>query len=344
MRAAVFADVGRLSLEDRPEPTPAPDEVLLEVQACGICGTDVQILSVPPRHPARPGVILGHEFVGIVRGRGSAVRGLDPGERVAVLTDVPCRSCRWCRRGLAAHCEDLRSLGIFEDGGLAPAVAVPASACYPIADHVPSEIACLAEPIACALQGLRRVSLTPGDAAAVLGGGPMGLIFAALLRAGGAGSVLVVEPSERRRHLAGLLGTSHAIDPSAEEPASAIRERTDGLGADLVVDAVGAQLETALAAVRPGGQVLLFGMDQRAVTSVRQFDLTARAVRVVGTFAGTSSFADATRVLETGLVDWTPLVTHVLPLEGIRDGLELVRSRVGLKVVISLSLSDDPRA
>src|ERR671935_2623199 len=145
MEAAVLADVGTLALEERPLPSVArPDDVLLEVECCGICGTDLHILSVPPGHPASVGVVLGHEFVGTVREIGEGVTSLRPGDRVVVAANVSCGQCVWCRRGLVNHCESFSTHGIFVDGGLAQNVVVPAATCFPIAADVPAHIAALA--------------------------------------------------------------------------------------------------------------------------------------------------------------------------------------------------------
>ena len=202
MPAAVFADVGRLEVADRPVPRlERPEEVVLDVEACGVCGTDLHILEVPPGHPAEVGVVLGHEIVGVVSEAGADVTSLRPGERVAVAPNVWCGHCAWCRRGLRQHCENVTTIGIFVDGGLAPHVRVPARACYPVSADLPAHVAALAEPLSTVVHGARRAAVFPGETATVLGAGPVGLMFTALFRAAGA-RVLVVEPAEDRRALA----------------------------------------------------------------------------------------------------------------------------------------------
>jgi threonine dehydrogenase-like Zn-dependent dehydrogenase len=337
VRAAVFGGNGVLRLEERTEPRISrDDEVLLEVEACGICGTDLRILDVPPGHPAEPGVVLGHEFVGIVRETGPQVRGVRPGDRVAVVTDIPCGACSACHRGRASQCERLRSLGVFEDGGLAPLAVVPAAACHPVDAELPPEIAALAEPIACVASALRRCELPLGGSVAILGAGPIGLIFTGLLRATGAGRVVVVEPMARRGDAALALGADRVVDPRTVDPVGAVLEATAGRGADLVVDAVGNQLPTALAAAAPAGRVVLFGMDEQARAEVSQFDITRRELTVLGAFASPDAFATAVDVLDRGLVDWRPLVSHVLPLEEIQRGIDLLRAGEAVKVVMDV--------
>jgi threonine dehydrogenase-like Zn-dependent dehydrogenase len=136
MPAAVFADIGKLELVERPVPRlRRPGDVLLDVQSSGICGTDLHILSTPPGFEATPGTVLGHEFVGVVRGAGADVMSLAPGDRVVVAPNVSCGQCSSCRRGLRNHCENFTTHGVFIDGGLAPHVVVPASQCFPIGHH-----------------------------------------------------------------------------------------------------------------------------------------------------------------------------------------------------------------
>lgn len=337
MKAAVFRGDGVLRLEERTEPRISrDDEVLLEVEACGICGTDLHILDVPPAHPAEPGVVLGHEFVGIVRESGPEVRGVRPGDRVAVATDIPCGGCSACHRGRASQCERLRSLGVFEDGGLAPLAVVPAAACHPVDVGLPRETAALAEPIACVVSALGRCELPLGGSVAILGAGPIGLIFTGLLRAAGAGRVVVIEPMARRRDAALALGADRVVDPRAIDPVGAVLEATVGRGADVVVDAVGNQLPTAMAAAAPAARVVLFGMNENARAEIAQFEITRRELTLLGAFASPDSFATAVDILDRGLVDWRPLVSHVLPLEEIHRGIELLRSGEAVKVVIDV--------
>ena len=138
MRAAVFSGPGRLEILERPVPhVDSPSDVVLDVEACGICGSDLQILNDPPRHPAKVGVVLGHEFVGVIADAGSDATDLHVGDRVVVAPNVSCGACSACRRGRRNHCERFTTLGIFADGGLAPKVRVPASQCHPISADLP---------------------------------------------------------------------------------------------------------------------------------------------------------------------------------------------------------------
>src|SRR3954470_923964 len=140
MRAAVYEGEGRLVVRDVPDPVPAPDEVLIEVEACGVCGSDVQIINVPPGHPSTPPVIIGHEFVGRVRAVGSAVTDVSVGTRVVVDPDPKCGACASCRAGRPANCVNIVALGVHRDGALAKLVTAPATSAYPIDEELPAEL------------------------------------------------------------------------------------------------------------------------------------------------------------------------------------------------------------
>src|SRR5918994_438544 len=278
MIAAVFEGDGRLSITERPAPSrERPDDVLIEVEACGICGTDVHILDVPPGHPATPGVIMGHEFVGIVREPGPEAIGVERGRRVAVAANLSCGSCSWCKRGVPSHCDHFSTMGIFRDGGLASFAVAPAPACHEVSGDLPREIAALTEPLSCVVNGVEQAQLLPGESAVVIGAGPIGLLFLALFRAAGASSVIVVETMELRRD----------------------------------------------AAKRMGAEVC-------------QYDITRNELTVFGTYVGTDVFPKAARILESGVVDLSPMITHRVPVEDLPRALDAMRTGEAVKVVIDL--------
>src|SRR5205823_4614918 len=213
MRAAVFSGPGRLEILERPVPhLDSPSDVVLDVEACGICGSDLQILSDPPRHPAKAGVVLGHEFVGVVADAGSDATDLHVGDRVVVAPNISCGACGPCRRGRRNHCERFTTLGVFADGGLAPKVRVPASQCHPISADLPAHVAALAEPLSTVVHGARQAAVFPGESAVVIGAGPIGLMFVALLTLAGA-NVVAVEPATDRAALAERLGPTRVVAP-----------------------------------------------------------------------------------------------------------------------------------
>jgi 2-desacetyl-2-hydroxyethyl bacteriochlorophyllide A dehydrogenase len=334
VRAAVFAEVGRIAVEERPEPAVTrPDEVVVDVEACGVCGTDLHILDVPPTHPATLGVVLGHEIVGIVSEAANDLLSPAVGDRVVVAPNLWCGHCAWCHRGLRNQCENMTTVGIFVDGGLAPRVRVPARACHRISSALPAHVAALAEPLSTVVHGARQARAFPGETSVVLGAGPVGLMFTALLSASGA-RVLVVEPAEERAELARTLGADRVVDPSAEGVGSVVRDETDGLGAEVVIDAVGSQLASALAVVGKGGRVVLFGMNTEARTAIAQARITRDEITVLGSYVGQDVFPDAIRILERGRIDLSPLVTHRVAVEELPGALGELRAGRAAKVEV----------
>lgn len=332
MRAAIFKGGGVLALEDVPEPViDADDDVIIDVEACGICGSDLQILNVPPGHPADPGVIMGHEFIGRVRAVGAGA-GLAIGQRVTVDPDPKCGVCRPCRAGRPASCENVRALGIFRDGALASSVKAPAGAVFPLSDGPSTRIAALIEPLACVVNGVNKANPRPGESAIIFGAGAIGCLFLAMFKAAGAAPVIVVEPQAGRAAVATAVGADAVVHPD-ELPA----RRADLLpdGADIIVDAVGSQFGTAIDHAALGGRIVLFGQNQTARPAVHQYTITERSLSVLGSYVTAFTFPTAIRLVEGGSLPLEPIVTHVLPLERVGEGLDLLRSGGATKVVIT---------
>jgi len=336
MEAAVIREHGQLAVEERPVPElRSSTDVLLDVEGCGICGTDLHILSDPPQQPATVGAILGHEFIGRVRAVGEDVADLEPGTRVAVAPNLSCGQCAWCRRGLRNHCAHWTTHGIYIDGGLARHVVVRASSCFPIDDRIPTPIATLVEPLSAVVGGVRLAQPLPGETVAVIGGGPVGLMFAALFKLAGA-TVVVIEPSEDRARLAVEMGADEVVHPD-DEPVSHVQALSESLGADVVVDAVGSQLATALDLVRKAGRVVLFGMNERAHTDLAQIRITRDELQLFGAFVGQDVFPDAIRLIEQGRLRLEPLVTHRITLPELPGAVTELRDGRAVKVQVQLS-------
>ena len=331
MRAAVYEGEGRLVVRDVPDPVPAADEVLIEVEACGVCGSDVQIINMPPGHPSTPPVIIGHEFVGWIRGTGSAVRDVAIGTRVVVDPDPKCGACDACRAGRPANCTNIVALGVYRDGALARYVTAPANSVYPISDAVPAEIAALVEPLACVINGTNRASIRPGESAIVFGAGAIGCLFIAVLRASGASKIIAIEPSATRAPVALALGADVVLTPEAWAV-----QRDDVLprGADVVVDAVGSVLPQAIDAAGMGARVVVFGMNGNARPPVHQVEIVEKGLTILGSYISNFTFPAAIRLVESGQLDLTPMVTAVIPLEDAVAGIARIRSGEAVKIVI----------
>jgi threonine dehydrogenase-like Zn-dependent dehydrogenase len=339
MQVPIFVGEGRLEAQERPVPQPvAPDDVLVRLEACGICGTDLNILAVPAAHKATPGIILGHEGVGVVAAVGSAVDTLRPGDRVVIANRLTCGRCAYCRRGLDNQCTNYQTIGTTVDGAFAPWLRAPARALWPIAAHVPRDDAALFEPLACAVGAVKRVPFEAGSSVAIIGGGPMGLLFALLYQTMGAGTVAVVDVAPYRLEFAAGLGVRHTFNGNDRDPVQAVKELTE-IGADVVVDAVGNQMGQAVKMARSGGHVILFGLRPHDTPAVNQYTITRYDLTVHGTFVGLHPFAQTIALLESGRIRPSALVTHHLPLAQLAEGVHLMRTQQAMKVLIDLELA-----
>ncbi len=335
-RAAIFRGNGVLEYTERPRPVlERDDDVIVRIEACGICGTDLNILAVPPAHKASPGIVIGHEGVGIVEEVGCAVSSVQPGDRVVVANRLTCGRCEYCRRGLDNQCIDYQTIGTTIDGAFAPTLCAPAKALWKIDPAVPRDDAALFEPLACAVGAVKRASFQAGDNVAIIGAGPMGLLFALLYRSMGAGRISVLDLAPYRLQFAEEIGVDDALDVRNVDGPAEIKART-GLGGDIVVDAVGNQLDQAAKLARRGGQVILFGLRPHDNPAVNQYTITRYDLTVHGTFVGLHPFAQTIQLLESRRVQPSVLVTHRLPLARLTEGVELMRTQQAMKVLIEM--------
>lgn len=335
MRVPIFQGEGQIEYLDRPVPQiQNADDVLVRIEACGICGTDLNILAVPPAHKAPPGIIIGHEGVGIVASVGTGVTGLQPGDRVVIANRLTCGKCDYCRRGLDNQCTDYQTIGTTIDGAFAPYLIAPQQALWKIDPSVPRDDAALFEPLACVVGSVKRAPIQPGDNVAVIGGGPMGLLFALVYRSLGAGRVIVLDVAPYRLEFAQEMGME-ALNVTQVDAAAEIKRMT-GLGADLVVDAVGNQLGQAVKLARRGAQIVLFGLRPHDNPPVNQYTITRYDLTVHGTFVGLHPFAQTIQLLESRRIQPSLLVTHHLPLAQLQEGVELMRTQQAMKVLIEM--------
>lgn len=310
------------------------DEVLIKIEAVSICGTDVRALANPPAFDFVDGIVVGHEGCGIVEAVGAEVTNCKVGDKVVVHPNIWCGKCEPCRTGHTNLCENFRHIGDRIDGAMAEYLCIEERMVYVIDRKVPSHLAAIAEPLACVLNGTTTVKAHPGDEVVVLGGGPIGLIFAMLYKAAGA-HVTVSEPMEYRRALALELGTDVTIDPMAKDLDTELRKYAPG-GADIVVDAVGVMLPIAVEIAKHGGQIVVFGVNQTAQVTIPQYPITLKELTIRGTYITKGTFPRAIKIIENGLIPIDKLVTHRLPFDQLLDGVELMVKGTAGKVVIEI--------
>lgn len=334
MTAGLFIGEGKFTIEKVSIPTiKHSDDVLLEVEAASICGTDLQILKVPPGHPANSGIILGHEYMGRVAEAGKSVHSLKPGDRVVVDPNLTCSYCYYCRNGMPNMCENMTTLGIFINGGFAQYNIAPEKALHRIIKEMPSEQAVFAEPLSCVVNAVEKLKPQPGETAVVLGAGPIGLLFIQLLIAAGVKTLIVSEPVDLRSEVARESGAHVVVNPQKNNLREKVMELTSR-GVDIAVDAVGSLFEDAVGLVRSGGRVMIFGQNETFTAKFKPYYITRYEKQILSSFIARYTFPRAIRILESGLLKTDKLVTHRLKLEDFGKGLELMRKGEAIKVVL----------
>ncbi len=338
MRAAIIDTPGKIRVGNIPDPTPKPDELVIRVDACGICGTDLHVVdgdSPLVRYP----IVPGHEFAGEVvavggnvpQGIGTGDMKLTVGARVAVEPNIYCGYCESCRTGHENLCLNYTAIGVTVAGAFAEYVTVPAAKAYVLPEHLSFREAALIEPISCAVHGMHRLNPKSGDTFLIVGAGTMGLILLQLVLRGGASKVAVVDLNTQRLQRAATLGASGTqtdINKLLEE---------EPLGFDCVIDVTGvaSAIEGAFAAVKRGGKLLLFGVaPSEARISLSPFRIYNDEITVLGSMAVLFSFGPALDLISGGVIDTKALLTTALPLEDFPNALNMVRKGEGVKTQI----------
>jgi 2-desacetyl-2-hydroxyethyl bacteriochlorophyllide A dehydrogenase len=325
MRALVLDRPGSFRVADVPDPAPRPTEIVVRVDCCGVCGTDMHILAgdfPPAPYPLVPG----HEFAGEVVARGAGVApDLSDGTRVAVDPSLFCGWCKQCRAGRGNLCENWGAIGDTTNGAFAEYVAVPAVNAYRLPGHLDGQYGAMAEPLSCAVHGMRRLGPVAGDTAVVVGAGTMGLLLLQLLLHAGAGPVAVVDRVAARLDVARRLGAAQAVTGAGA---------LEGARFAVAVDATGAPeaIETAIGLLERGGRMLVFGVaPATAAIRVSPFRVYNDELTIVGSMAVLRSFGQAVDLLASGAVDPGPLLTEPLPLEAFGAAVGHVRAGEGIK-------------
>ncbi len=329
MRALVLRSAGTLVAADVDTPSPRPDEVLVRVTHTGICGTDLKIFT--GAMPAACPVIMGHEIAGEIVGRADA-------GRVLIDPVLYCGRCRDCAAGRTNLCQHGGIIGREINGGFAEYVVAPRSHVYPLPDALDSRHAPLIQVLTTCVHAQRRAGVGTGHAVAVLGLGVSGQLHVQLAKARGAAQVIGITRSGWKRALAGDLGADLTA-ASGDEAVRAVRAATDGDGADVVIESTGqvTSLADAMAMVRPGGTIVLFGIFTAREAALPFYDLYYKEPTIVGSRAATGGdFPESIDLVARGRVRLEPLVTQVLPLAALRAALALVEEDVDGRMKIIL--------
>ena len=344
MKAIVYHAPKDIRVDDLPDPACGDDELLVDVDACAVCGTDLKTFNHGnPR--ITPPLTMGHEFTGVIAEVGvKAVGGFAVGERIVMATSISCGKCFYCARGWTNLCVSLAPMGFTYPGGMAQRVVIPALALenghvVKTPPDMRAEHAALSEPVSCAVNSIGQCELEEGATVLVLGAGPLGLMNACVARALGAGKIILSEISPPRLAQAQGFGIDVLINPMEEDLAERVMAETDGLGADVAIVAAPAAQpqEQAVHLVRKRGTVVLFAslpkdncileMDSRAIHYSE--------LRVVGTSDSTAKHVEkAIELLASGRVPAEKLATYLLPIDEIHQAFELMKSGEALRVVV----------
>lgn len=330
-----------LTLEEAPVPRPAPDEVLVQVEATSLCGTDLHIYQWDDwsQHRVNPPLTLGHEFAGTVVEAGKNVRAVKVGDYVSAESHVTCGMCFHCRTGQAHMCEKTRILGVDRDGAFAEYVSVPEAVIWKNDRRkLPPDIATLQEPFGNAVFATSAQDLA-GKSVAVLGCGPIGLFTIAIARASGAASVWVADRTPFRIALSHAMGASGALNvQESKDVPGWFREQNDGYGLDIVFEMSGSPraITDAFKIVRNGGRVILFGIPSRPVEIDVAEAMIFKNLNVLA-LNGRKIFETwyKTRwMLESGVVDLRPLITHTYGLEQFDTAIGQLAAGEACKIVL----------
>jgi 2-desacetyl-2-hydroxyethyl bacteriochlorophyllide A dehydrogenase len=333
MKAALFEKPGVFNVVNRNLRRLQDGEVLVRVEACGICGTDLHIVDGTSR--STPPVVPGHEYSGIVEDSGN-VQEIEQGARVAIDPNISCATCFYCRRGLVHLCTGLRALGVDIDGGLAEFCIVPKEQLHLLPADMAPETGAFIEPLSCAVHGLDRARITSGDSVVILGGGTAGLIMLQLVRNAGAAMIILVEPLTQKRGIARVLGADLVLDPSSDDIVAAVMERTE-VGADVVMECVGkpATMQMSLTLARRGGVVEFFGVCPIGATIPVEPNLVYfKELTIVGSYVNPHTFTRAATLLNAGKVRTESLLIQQFPLEGVHEAFAALREGRTLKSVV----------
>ena len=332
MKALLLSSYNQLELTEMPVPAPAAGELLVEVAACGICGSDVHGFDGSTGRRIPP-IVMGHEAAGVVTAVGSEVATYKPGDRITFDSTVYCGACEFCKRGEVNLCNDRQVIGVScgeyrRHGAFAEYLVIPERIAYKLPDTFNFADAAMLEAVSVALHGVAVTEIKGGETALVIGAGMIGLLLLQAARAAGCSKVYISDLDQTRLKLAASLGASETFLASGETLSSKILELTRGTGVDVVLEAVGATetIATGIDCVRKGGTVTLVGNITPQVTIPLQ-KVVSRQIRLQGSCASAGEYPQAIEMIANGKIEVAPLITAIAPLEAGPSWFERLHSR-----------------
>jgi threonine 3-dehydrogenase len=340
MQAVVKAKAAPgIELQEVPIPTPGSGQVLVKVQAASVCGTDLHIFNWDPWAQGRihPPLIPGHEFAGVVAGKGRGVTTVKEGDLVSAEMHVACGKCMQCRIGEAHICQHVRILGVDEDGAFAEYAIIPESNIWKLSPQIPHEYATLLDPLGNAVHAVLSGPIA-AQTVAVTGCGAIGLFSIAVAKACGAARVFAVEVNEHRRTVAAQMGADVVLNPATDDVVARIKDETDGTGVDVLLEMSGVPtaIRTGFAALRTGGRASLLGIPSKPFELDFAKDIIFKGAIVLG-INGRKMFEtwfQMEALLATGKLNLEPAITHRLRLSEFEQAMELLKTGEAIKVVL----------
>lgn len=337
MKASRFLGNKTFAVTDLPTPHAGPGELVLRNQVCGVCGTDVHIYhGEPGSADVNPPVVLGHEYSGEVVEVGEGVTGFAVGDHVTVDPNIYCGHCAYCQNGKKQLCPSMEAIGVTRDGGFAQYSLIPAAQAFKLEPTVPWEAAAMAEPLACCLHGIDLAGIQVGDKVCVVGGGAIGLLMVQLAKLSGASQIVLSEPNEKRRQVGLQLGANAALDPTRPDAQEAFAQVLDG-GANVVIECVGnvPAVKSAFQFAGKGATVLLFSVPKVDATfDLPLFDVYKKELTIKGSFVNPDTHARAVALINSGKVDFDPIITHRFTLDQLPEAIAMQMSDASIKVVV----------
>jgi 2-desacetyl-2-hydroxyethyl bacteriochlorophyllide A dehydrogenase len=318
MKAVRLESIGNLFVREVEKPRPGADDLVVRVEACGICGTDRHLLH--GEFPSMPPVTLGHEFCGIVEALGDDVKGFKLGDRITGDPNISCGRCPQCVAGRVNLCRNLRAIGIHRDGGFAEYVIVPQKQAFGLPLELKPSHGAFCEPLACCLHGIDMAEIRAGSSVVVLGGGVIGLLTVQLARLAGATTVILSTRQAAKRRLAEEIGATASVDPNAGDIIEEIAG-PNGLvpgGVDVVIECAGVAetVEQTTRLAKAGGTVVILGvMAQGAKVQLEPFDILFRELRVLGSFINPFVHRRAADLVASGRIEIDRLISREITLD-----------------------------
>ena len=331
-----------VEIRDVPEPQMGPGQVMVEVKATGVCGSDVHMWRNMQSWEITLPLVLGHEFAGVIVDVGENVSGWEIGDRVAVETAAEvCDACVYCLSGNYNLCPSRLGYGALADGSMTSYVAARPQILHRVPDNVPDEHAALTEPICVAYNALvEKTAMKPGDLVVIQGPGPIGIMALQIARIRGAGTLVVLgtDADAKRMEVAAELGADYTLNIQRDDPVALVESLGDGFGADLVIDATGVSraLQQSMDLVRPNGRITKIGWGPQALDFSLD-PLVAKAVTLQGTFSHLyPTWERVLTLLSTGQVNLGPVIGGTYPLEDWEEAFESMEQGENVKSVLRL--------